>query len=211
MYPAGEYDLAGFAVGVVEKSRDHRRPHDRAPATWCSAWRRSGAHSNGYSLVRRIIERAAASTLSARTSHGRTLARRAARADAHLREAGARADAATCRSRAWRTSPAAAWSTTCRACCRDGAGRANCDRRRLAAAAAVPLAAAAGQRRRRRNAPRVQLRHRHGAWSSPSAMPAARRRCSRAPASRLAHRHRRAAHARRGADRRATCTRREPS
>ena len=55
MYPDGEYDLAGFAVGVVEKSsiingRDIR-PGDRVIALASS-----GPHSNGYSLVRRIVE-----------------------------------------------------------------------------------------------------------------------------------------------------------
>ncbi|MDR3056434.1 MAG: phosphoribosylformylglycinamidine cyclo-ligase [Zoogloeaceae bacterium] len=57
MYPDGEYDLAGFAVGVVEKSRiidgSDIRPGDVALGLASS-----GAHSNGYSLVRKIIERA---------------------------------------------------------------------------------------------------------------------------------------------------------
>jgi phosphoribosylformylglycinamidine cyclo-ligase len=55
MYPEGEYDLAGFAVGVAEKSRliDGRtiRPGDAILGIASS-----GAHSNGYSLIRKIIE-----------------------------------------------------------------------------------------------------------------------------------------------------------
>jgi phosphoribosylformylglycinamidine cyclo-ligase len=56
MYAAGEYDLAGFAVGVVEKSAivDGR---DIAPGDVVLGFASSGAHSNGYSLVRRILER----------------------------------------------------------------------------------------------------------------------------------------------------------
>ncbi len=56
MYPAGEYDLAGFAVGVVEKSAaiDGR---SIAPGDAVLGLASSGAHSNGYSLVRRVIER----------------------------------------------------------------------------------------------------------------------------------------------------------
>ena len=57
MYPDGEYDLAGFAVGAVEKSRiiDGRsiRPGDVVLGLASS-----GAHSNGYSLIRKILERA---------------------------------------------------------------------------------------------------------------------------------------------------------
>jgi phosphoribosylformylglycinamidine cyclo-ligase len=57
MYPQGEYDLAGFCVGVVEKERilDGRsiRPGDAILGLASS-----GAHSNGYSLIRKIIERA---------------------------------------------------------------------------------------------------------------------------------------------------------
>jgi phosphoribosylformylglycinamidine cyclo-ligase len=56
MYADGEYDLAGFAVGVVEKKRiiDGRgiRPGDVVLGLASS-----GAHSNGYSLIRRILER----------------------------------------------------------------------------------------------------------------------------------------------------------
>ena len=57
MYPAGEYDLAGFAVGVVEKSAiiDGR---SIAPGDAVIGLASSGAHSNGYSLVRRVLERA---------------------------------------------------------------------------------------------------------------------------------------------------------
>jgi phosphoribosylformylglycinamidine cyclo-ligase len=57
MYPEGEYDLAGFCVGVVEKAAilDGRsiRPGDTILGLASS-----GAHSNGYSLIRRILERA---------------------------------------------------------------------------------------------------------------------------------------------------------
>ena len=57
MYPDGEYDLAGFAVGVVEKSRiiDGRGIE---PGDVVLGLASNGAHSNGYSLVRRVIERA---------------------------------------------------------------------------------------------------------------------------------------------------------
>ena len=60
MYPPGEYDLAGFAVGVVEKDRiltgANMVAGDRVLGLASS-----GAHSNGYSLVRKCIERAAGS------------------------------------------------------------------------------------------------------------------------------------------------------
>jgi len=54
MYPEGEYDLAGFCVGVVEKERiiDGR---SIAPGDAVLGLASSGPHSNGYSLIRRII------------------------------------------------------------------------------------------------------------------------------------------------------------
>ncbi len=57
MYPIGEYDLAGFAVGVVEKDNiiDGK---SIAPGDVVLGLASSGAHSNGYSLIRKIIERA---------------------------------------------------------------------------------------------------------------------------------------------------------
>ncbi|MBS1187398.1 MAG: purM [Burkholderiaceae bacterium] len=55
MYPDGEYDLAGFAVGAAEKSKliDGSKI---APGDVVIGLASSGAHSNGYSLVRKIIE-----------------------------------------------------------------------------------------------------------------------------------------------------------
>ena len=59
MYPEGEYDLAGFAVGVVEKSAviDGQRI---VPGDVVLGLASSGPHSNGYSLIRRIVERSGA-------------------------------------------------------------------------------------------------------------------------------------------------------
>ena len=56
MYPPGEYDLAGFAVGVVEKAAiiDGTRI---IPGDVLLGLPSSGAHSNGYSLIRKIIAR----------------------------------------------------------------------------------------------------------------------------------------------------------
>jgi phosphoribosylformylglycinamidine cyclo-ligase len=56
MYPDGEYDLAGFCVGVVEKERiiDGR---SIAPGDAILGLASSGPHSNGYSLIRKILER----------------------------------------------------------------------------------------------------------------------------------------------------------
>jgi phosphoribosylformylglycinamidine cyclo-ligase len=56
MYPDGEYDLAGFAVGAVEKCLiiDGK---SIAAGDVVLGLASSGAHSNGYSLVRKILER----------------------------------------------------------------------------------------------------------------------------------------------------------
>ncbi|QEL56325.1 phosphoribosylformylglycinamidine cyclo-ligase [Chromobacterium paludis] len=57
MYVPGEYDLAGFAVGVVEKSKVISG-RDIVPGDVVLGLASNGAHSNGYSLVRKIIDRA---------------------------------------------------------------------------------------------------------------------------------------------------------
>jgi phosphoribosylformylglycinamidine cyclo-ligase len=59
MYPAGEYDLAGFCVGAVEKSKILSGA-DVKPGDVVLGLASSGAHSNGFSLVRKCIERAGA-------------------------------------------------------------------------------------------------------------------------------------------------------
>jgi phosphoribosylformylglycinamidine cyclo-ligase len=58
MYPEGEYDLAGFCVGVVERRRIISGRSIRAGDVLLGL-ASSGAHSNGYSLIRRILEREA--------------------------------------------------------------------------------------------------------------------------------------------------------
>ena len=57
MYPAGEYDLAGFAVGAVEKSKI-LTGQSIQPGDVVLGLASSGVHSNGFSLVRKCIERA---------------------------------------------------------------------------------------------------------------------------------------------------------
>jgi len=57
MYPAGEYDLAGFAVGVVEKSKI-LTGRSVAVGDVVLGLASAGVHSNGFSLVRKCIERA---------------------------------------------------------------------------------------------------------------------------------------------------------
>lgn len=56
MYPEGEYDLAGFAVGVVEKDQiiDGTSIAENDVILGMAS---SGAHSNGFSLIRKILER----------------------------------------------------------------------------------------------------------------------------------------------------------
>jgi phosphoribosylformylglycinamidine cyclo-ligase len=56
MYPEGEYDLAGFCVGVVEQDRilDGRKIK---PGDVILGLASSGPHSNGYSLIRKILEK----------------------------------------------------------------------------------------------------------------------------------------------------------
>jgi phosphoribosylformylglycinamidine cyclo-ligase len=55
MYEQGDYDIAGFCVGVVEKA-DIIDGSKVAPGDALIALASSGPHSNGYSLIRKIIE-----------------------------------------------------------------------------------------------------------------------------------------------------------
>jgi phosphoribosylformylglycinamidine cyclo-ligase len=56
MYPAGEYDLAGFAVGCVDKENIINGT-TIAVGDVVLGLASSGAHSNGYSLIRKLIEK----------------------------------------------------------------------------------------------------------------------------------------------------------
>lgn len=56
LYAKGDYDLAGFAVGAAERAR--LLPKSVKPGYVAYGLPSSGAHSNGFSLVRRVVERA---------------------------------------------------------------------------------------------------------------------------------------------------------
>lgn len=71
MYPDGEYDLAGFAVGVVEKEQVING-RSIVAGDVVLGLASNGIHSNGYSLVRKIIERAQPE-LDAEFNQGKTL------------------------------------------------------------------------------------------------------------------------------------------
>jgi len=57
MYGEGDYDLAGFSIGAVERGGVLPRLTTQAPGDLLIGLGSSGPHSNGYSLVRRIVER----------------------------------------------------------------------------------------------------------------------------------------------------------
>jgi phosphoribosylformylglycinamidine cyclo-ligase len=54
MYKAGDFDLAGFAVGAME--RGAALPAGVAEGSVLLGLGSDGVHSNGYSLVRRVVE-----------------------------------------------------------------------------------------------------------------------------------------------------------
>jgi phosphoribosylformylglycinamidine cyclo-ligase len=73
MYARGDYDLAGFSVGAAERGALLPRP-DVGPGDVVLGLMASGVHSNGFSLVRRILERGNAGLASpAPFAPGRTL------------------------------------------------------------------------------------------------------------------------------------------
>ncbi|WP_100921678.1 phosphoribosylformylglycinamidine cyclo-ligase [Candidatus Thiodictyon syntrophicum] len=55
MYGAGDYDLAGFCVGIAERA-DLILPERVRPGDQLLGLAASGPHSNGYSLIRKVIE-----------------------------------------------------------------------------------------------------------------------------------------------------------
>lgn len=57
MYSPGHYDLAGFVVGAVERTDVLPKTDDMKAGDVLVALPSSGPHSNGYSLIRRIVER----------------------------------------------------------------------------------------------------------------------------------------------------------
>ncbi len=57
MYARGDYDLAGFSVGAVERGRVLPRLEAQQAGDLLIGIGSSGPHSNGYSLVRKIVER----------------------------------------------------------------------------------------------------------------------------------------------------------
>ena len=68
MYATGDYDLAGFAVGAAERAA--LLPRDVAPGDAMLGLASAGVHSNGFSLVRRIVAAAGSAGPRRRRSTG---------------------------------------------------------------------------------------------------------------------------------------------
>ena len=56
MYPDGEYDLAGFAVGAVERTELLPKTNEIKNGDIVIGLPSSGIHSNGFSLVRKVLK-----------------------------------------------------------------------------------------------------------------------------------------------------------
>ena len=158
MYEGEDYDLAGFCVGVVEKSEIIDGSKVQAGDALI-ALPSSGPHSNGYSLIRKIIEVAGADIENTQLA-GKPLTEllmaptriyvKPLLADQGYR--GGQGHGPHHRRRPARQHPARA----ARRC----PGGDRC--RQLESPGGVRLVAGKGQRRRTRDAPRAQLRRRHG-------------------------------------------------
>ncbi len=73
MYSDGEYDLAGFTVGVVERSAALIDGSSIAAGDALIGIASSGPHSNGYSLIRKVLQRSGETTIDGDAAHGRLL------------------------------------------------------------------------------------------------------------------------------------------
>ena len=158
MYDGDDYDLAGFCVGLVEKDAIIDGTQTRAGDAIIGL-ASSGPHSNGYSLIRRLLALSGAdpaTQLDGEPLYDLLLAPTRiyvkSRARAAARTVPVHAHRAHHRRRPDRQHSARAAATASRPCSSAA---------QLAAARGVRLAAARRQRRARRDVPHLQLRHRH--------------------------------------------------